>query len=256
MPYEVTALRKSIAVLRVLAKSTDAVGVTELARQAGVSKNMAFRICQTLCAEGWLLTEEGSRYRLTLTPFHVFAKPLERAQLTTACIGPLQALASVTGQTAYISVLDGKRAVHVQVIEGQGAIRVAGAVGHAFPLHATAQGKVFLAWNPALAQRVLCSRLTANTAKTLVDPRRLERQLAEIRQHGYALNREEYISGMVGCAAPIRDRRGHVVAAVGIFAPTGNLDLAALRTMGSSVLCRTAYTISVALGHTIAGSRV
>lgn len=248
MPYAVTALAKSIAVLRVLAAAPNALGVTELARQAGVAKNMAFRICQTLASEGWLAVEEGPRYRLTLAPFHLFAKPLERAQLTTACIGPLQRLAAETGETAYVAVADSGQAVNVQVVEGRGAIRVAGAVGHAFPLHATAQGKVFLAFDAALAVRILAAPLAACTARTLTDPHRLERQLIEVRNLGYAVNREEFARGMVGCAVPVRDRIGTVVAAVGIFALAESLDQAALRRLGTGPVATAAAAISEALG--------
>ena len=88
MTYEVSALSKSITVLKCLASSDTAVGVSEIVRRTRLAKNMVFRICQTLVAEGWLeAIEPGPSYRLTLEPFHVFAQALERVNLNEASLG-------------------------------------------------------------------------------------------------------------------------------------------------------------------------
>lgn len=249
MAYDVGALRKSIALLEVLAASDQPLGVTELAARAGVAKNMAFRACQTLVDLGWLAASgEPPRYRLTLVPFHLFAHPLERSQLTTAAHEPLRTLAAASGETAYLAVRDGARAVNVQVVEGAGPIRVAGGVGAAFPLHATAQGKVLLAFDPA-ARRELPPRLSRHSTRTLIARRALETELASVRAQGWAANREEYATGLVGCAAPVRDREDRCVAAIGVFATTTTVDEERLGTELATAVRAAAATIEAALGR-------
>jgi len=248
MAYDVGALRKSIAILESLADSDEPLGVTELAQRAGVAKNMVFRACQTLTDLGWLAASGNPpRYRLTLAPFHLFARPLERSHLTTAAHGPLRELARASGETAYLAVRDGGRAVNVQVVEGAGPIRVAGEVGAAFPLHATAQGKVLLAWDRA-ARRALPKRLQRHTAATLTARGPLDADLAAVRERGWAANREEFATGLVGCAAPVRDREGDCIAAIGLFATTTTVDADRLeRELGPAVVAA-AREVSAVLG--------
>src|SRR3954469_9187446 len=99
MRYEVTALRKSALVLGVLAESDDALGVSEIARRAGIAKNMAYRVLMTLADLGGAEQDGDAGFRLTLAPFRLFARPLARASLTVACQQPLRWLHRQTGET-------------------------------------------------------------------------------------------------------------------------------------------------------------
>lgn len=248
MAYDVSALRKSIALLEILAGSDEALGVTELARRAGLAKNMAFRVCQTLVDLGWLeAVDDAPRYRLTLVPLHLFSRPLERAELSTAVHQPLRALRAATGHTAYAAVRDGHRAINVQVLEGGGPLRVAGGLGAAFPLHATSQGKVLLAFDPA-AWADLPSKLEAHTAKTVTAKRILKQELDAIRREGLAWNREEYAPGLIGCAAPVVDQDGACLAAIGVFAPLAGGTQAELERLFAPAVRTAAQQASARLG--------
>jgi DNA-binding IclR family transcriptional regulator len=248
VPYEVSALRKSIAVLEILAGSDAALGVTELARRAAVSKNMAFRICQTLVENGWLeAIDDTPRYRLTLAPLQLFSRPLERSDLSQAVHEPLRRLRDATGQTAYAAVRDGHRAVNVQVFAGSGPLRVAGGLGTAFPLHATAQGKVFLTWD-AGAWKELPKRLSAHTPRTILAKGELRRHLEQVRAAGLAWNREEFASGLVGCAAPVFAVEGRCAAAIGVFAALAGHDYQQLAERFTAPVRAAAAASSAALG--------
>jgi DNA-binding IclR family transcriptional regulator len=54
------------------------------------------------------------------------------------------------------------------------------------------------------------------TFHTITDKARLERELARVRDEGWAVDVEELAPDMAAIAAPIRDHRGSVAAAVGI----------------------------------------
>jgi DNA-binding IclR family transcriptional regulator len=89
-------------------------------------------------------------------------------------------------------------------------------VGALLPLHATALGKVLLAYDVELAGVSQRGELIAFTRRTIVAPRVLARALGEVRDHGWAADIEEIAPGQASIAAPIRGYGGLVVGAIGV----------------------------------------
>jgi DNA-binding IclR family transcriptional regulator len=104
-------------------------------------------------------------------------------------------------------------------------------VGALLPAHATAVGKVLLAHHSYLATELCRHGLHAYTDATITDPERLERELVRIRSQGWAADIGELVPGQVAYAAPIVDRLGTTVGAMGIFGPPERL-LAARQPRG------------------------
>ena len=94
-------------------------------------------------------------------------------------------------------------------------------VGALLPGHATAIGKVLLAHNPYATEALIDSGLEAITANTVTDPGPLRE--AQVRDRGWASDVEELVAGEVSLAAPIQDRRGVTVGAIGISGPIERL---------------------------------
>jgi DNA-binding IclR family transcriptional regulator len=128
----------------------------------------------------------------------------------------MQDLSSTTGENVHIAVLEGTSALYVDRISGRRAVRVASRPGARLPLHATGVGKVLLAHAGPELQQQCVANLTRITPRTVVEPKRLMRQLAEIRSRGYATTSEEMTIGASSIAAPIRGADGRVVAALGL----------------------------------------
>lgn len=247
MAYEVGALSKSIKVLECIAQSDDPLGVSEIVRRTRLAKNMVYRICQTLCEHGWLeAIEPGPVYRLTLTPFHIFSRALERLDLQELSHDEMKALQHKTGETVYLSVRNRDSVVNIGVREGSNPLRVAGSLGASFDLHCTAQGKVLLAYQDA-DLKVLT--LKKYTDKTITTKKKLSVHLAEIREQGYAINNEEFGRGLLGCAAPIFDQHGHCIAAIGVFAASTNVSSDDLHQQFAPLIKTAAANISRRLGH-------
>ena len=122
----------------------------------------------------------------------------------------------MTGENVHIAVLEGTAALYIDRISGRRAIRVMSRPGVRLPLHATGVGKVLLAHADPDLQRQCVQNLTRITPHTVVEPRRLVRQLAEVRSRGYATTSEEMTIGACWIAAPIRAADGHVIAALGV----------------------------------------
>jgi DNA-binding IclR family transcriptional regulator len=92
------------------------------------------------------------------------------------------------------------------------------------PLHATALGKAVLAYfDDDSVEDVVTGALPKLTGQTHVSPAAIRRELAAVRDAGYAVEREEALLGEGGIAAPIFDRRGEVIGAVGVAGPRERL---------------------------------
>ena len=93
-------------------------------------------------------------------------------------------------------------------------------VGALLPGHATALGKVLLAHNPYATEELIDAGLDAFTPRDGRPTRTRSRQeLHEVRGRGWASDVEELVEGEVSLAAPIQDRRGVTVGAIGISGP-------------------------------------
>ena len=96
-------------------------------------------------------------------------------------------------------------------------------VGALLPGHASALGKVLLAHNPYATEELIAEGLAAFTPRTMIEPDALRTELDEVRTRGWASDVEELVEGEVSVAAPIQDRRGVTVGAIGISGPIERL---------------------------------
>ena len=103
-------------------------------------------------------------------------------------------------------------------------------------------------------QAVIGAGVARLTGRTIVDPARLRRSLAEIRRRGYAVTSDERVEGASAVSAPVRDGTGRVVAGLTISGPTYRFTPDRVRRFTALVL-EGASKISAALGHEQARTR-
>jgi DNA-binding IclR family transcriptional regulator len=134
----------------------------------------------------------------------------------------MQRLSELSRETVHLGVLDGFEVMFIGHIESSESLRMSGRVGRRTPAHSSSLGKAILAWaDEAALQRYLDrSPLTAQTARTITDPKRLLRALEEVRARGYATDEEENRVGIQCVGAPVRDHTGRVVAAISVSGPS------------------------------------
>jgi DNA-binding IclR family transcriptional regulator len=111
--------------------------------------------------------------------------------------------------------------MYVDQVTPDREIKMSVAIGKAYPLHAGSSSKSFLAFLPVEEQeRYLNERvLTPLTETTITDPEQLRRELAMVRERGYAVSLQERQAGAASIAAPILDRDGRPIAAISICGP-------------------------------------
>ncbi|MFI5624781.1 IclR family transcriptional regulator [Nocardioides sp. NPDC051685] len=217
----VHSVDRAISILQVLARR-GAIGVTPIAEELGVHKSTVFRLLATLEARG--LVEQNStrgHYQLGYGVIQLAAGATRKHDISVTSRPICMALADAVGETVNIVINDGAEAITIDQVIGSAEITSVNWVGQRSPLHTTASGKVFLATMPAEERRkILEGGLERYTEKTVVDPERLEEQLAEVRELGYAFSVDEHEIGLTGVAAPIRSLGGGVIAAVVASGPS------------------------------------
>lgn len=253
--YFIPAVARATELLEYLSASHVPLGVSELSRELKTNKNMVFRLLRTLQEQGWIVQEEGLKYRVSSRPFCCFSRPVQRIGPREAAAAPLRKLWEETGEACYLAMLDDDRCLFVEHLDSTREVRAQGRVGGRYRLHSCAPGKVLLAHaGRKLVGRVLGGSLEQNTAATISSKEGLFQELALVVKQGYALDLEEYSRGMMCLAAPVFDADGRVTGALGITALTIHYTQAELVSLFRPKVLQAAREASENLGSPPKGS--
>ncbi|MFE2323236.1 IclR family transcriptional regulator [Streptomyces sp. NPDC059385] len=218
----VQSVDRAISVLEILAKRGEA-GVSEVAAEIDVHKSTAFRLLGALETRG-LVEQSGERgkYRLGFGIVRLAGAVTGRIDITQQGRPVCERLAEEIGETVNIAVLQEHYAINLYQVRGHGAITAHNWVGQLTPLHATSSGKIMLAHLPPKERVALLeeSGMKKLTPHTITAKTRLEKNLSEARERGYAWTLEELEIGLHAMAAPVRDRDGRVIAAISASGPS------------------------------------
>ncbi len=241
---------RAISVMEILAQRGEA-GVSEVAGEIEVHKSTAFRLLGALEARG-LVEQAGERgkYRLGFGIVRLAGAVTGRIDITQQGRPVCERLAEEIGETVNIAVMQEHYAINLYQVRGPGAITAHNWVGQLTPLHATSSGKILLAHLPATERATVLSDagMKKVTPRTITAKTKLEKNLAEARERGYAFTLEEFELGLHAMAAPVRDRDGEVVAALSASGPSYRFTEERLHEL-APVLTKGAQEISHRLGY-------
>ncbi|MBL1078167.1 IclR family transcriptional regulator [Nocardia sp. 2] len=230
MPGPIQSIERAAAVLRLLARGSGRMGVGEIAAALGLAKPTAHGILRTLQGVGFVDQDPVSgKYQLGSDLSGLGGGLLDANELRSRAINRADALAARSGESVRIATPhDGGVAVVHHVFRPDNTEQAL-EVGEILPAHATALGKVLLAYDAELAAAVRGHDLPALTHRTLTTGPALGRALTEVRRTGWAGDIGEYRAAEASIAAPIRGRGGLVVGAIAITGPVDRLCDAQLR---------------------------
>ncbi len=194
----------------------------KISELTGMNKTRIIRLCGTLVAKGYLVHDSESQHYKLGSRILSLSKVYERSNTLISLARPvLGYLANHTGESATLYIVDGLRRLCLAREEGTFSIRYNIVEGQRMVLYAGAGGKVLLAFGPEeLRRKVLKkSHLKALTLGTIKDPKRLEKELEEVRRQGYASSHGERDAEVAALAAPVYDHDGKVCAAISIAGP-------------------------------------
>jgi IclR family transcriptional regulator, acetate operon repressor len=167
-----------------------------------------------------------------------------RRQLAELAEPAMRRLADESGETVNLMVRTPQGAEAVAQADGRHVLGASNWIGRPVPNHCSAAGKVFLAFGPAGPS----GPLEALTARTIVHPDQLARDLEQVRGRGFATIVDELEMGLAAVAAPIRDGAGTVVGALSVAGPTARLGPSRLGIVGRLAI-EQADGVSARLGY-------
>lgn len=216
----------------VASEAAGEIGLRELARQADLSPATTHRLVSAAVRWGALERTDVGGVQLGLKLWKLGLRYPDAGRIREASVPVLQDLYGLTHQSVQLAVRDGGAALYLQRYAGREQIPEQSALGRRVPLHCTSVGQVLLAFSPIeLLLGIASSGPTAFTPRTLTSEQGLRERCERVRREGVVCVVDEFVMGSTSIAAPVRDERDRVVAAVSIVlssetAPDRRLELA------------------------------
>jgi DNA-binding IclR family transcriptional regulator len=220
------------------------LSAAQLASALQVHPRTARRLLARLVEDGWVSRSDGRRrtYSPTMRLVALAAQLAERAPLAQAAAPVVTELFDETGAVAHLAIPSYTSALCLVHRAGGPAARPQ--LRELMPAHATASGKVLLAFREPWRESLLGAPLVRSTARTVIDPAAIRAESAAIRERGYATEIGEFVEGVAGIAAPVHDAHDGVPAALALSLPAEEHDLAALGERLREGAARVAETLA------------
>jgi DNA-binding IclR family transcriptional regulator len=220
--YNVSNLLRGLDILELLLQHPEGLGISEIARRRSIPKNAAFRIVSALHEREYLVrSDERKAFRLSPRLVTMGYQSGNLPGLLEAAMPPMRKLRDEVEETVVLSQMVGDRILAIDSVPGLHAFRLCVDPGMVASLHASAPGKAVLAFLPDGMQAEVLGRLTLRrfNPRTITDRGAMRRELAGIRQRGYAVDRSEEFNGVHCVSAPILNAGAFPVATVTATGP-------------------------------------
>lgn len=214
-------VEKALDVLFHLHAEGAARGVTAVARALGLPKSSAHRLLAALSRRRLVEQDEAGRYRPGLGLVPLGLGVLDREPVIRAARPLLEAESRALSETLFLTGARDGVLIVLDKVEGRGFLRAAPRIGETVPLHATAVGRLHLAFAPE-SVNLPGGALPRFTSDTTSSRAALARAVARAHHRGWDENREEWTPGLVVVAAPVLVA-GRLVATIAVGAPSVRL---------------------------------
>jgi DNA-binding IclR family transcriptional regulator len=217
----IQSVDRAVRILKALGEHPGRLGLSDLADRVGLAKTTVHGLLRTLQEHGLVEQHaESDKYQLGPELLQLGNSYLDLNELRSHALAWSEQLATQSGEAVRVGVPHSDSALVVHHVFRPDASLQVLEVGALLPLHATALGKALLAYlDDDVVADLLSGTLPRLTGHTHIAPAAVRRELASIREIGYAVEREESLLGEGGIAAPIFDRRTEPIGAVGIAGP-------------------------------------
>ncbi|MCK9554078.1 IclR family transcriptional regulator [Aquamicrobium sp.] len=208
-------------VIEVMAEIGQPVGLSDLARRLGVSKVRAFRFLRTLLSLGYVLQDpETEKYRLSYKLYHLGQALADSTDILREARPVMVELRDATGFTVSFSQMEPGGMRILDMVRSEQPVVIVTRPGALLDFHASAQGKIALAFGGAQLGE---APLRQWTAETLTDPVGIAVEVGAARKRGWAEAPNQTLAGVAAVSAPVFDMTAGFVATLTISAPTNTI---------------------------------
>src|SRR5438477_3641256 len=251
--YVIQSVSHALDVLEQFSGDAEELGVTELSKRLRLHKNNVFRLLATLESRGYIEQNRATEnYRLGTRCLQLGQSYVQHMGLLRQARPIMADLVRQARETTYLAVLRRNAVVPVEVAEADRPVRIVSQLGEALPLHSTAAGKAYLAFESEDDVRALLpDGLPRFTERTIVDRQALLQQLRTVVATGYAVDLGEHLEDVRAVAAPVRDYARNVVGALAIVAPSFRLTPERIEKEVAPLALKAARELSIRLGFDV-----
>lgn len=204
--YKAPAVKKAFQILKLISEANKGLRISELAKSLEISKGTVHGITSILEELGAVKRDISSkRYELGLTLFELGRVAYSQVDLRVAARPIMEELVEKVKETVFFGVLNGERTTILDLVECKHDFKITSPIGTTIPLFAGATGKALLSvMNEKDAMMIIERKgLPRHTDKSITDPEQYLQEIRDTRRKGYAVDDEEYISGVRAVAAPL-----------------------------------------------------
>jgi DNA-binding IclR family transcriptional regulator len=248
--YSSQVLDRVVEILDCFNDTARELNFSEIESRLDLHKSTLYRLVEAMRSHRLLGQDsETGKYHPGLRLFELGTLAVGRLEISQCAMPALEQLVEQTGETAHLCILEGSEVVYLAKVESKQTLRMPSNVGRRNPAYCTGVGKAILAHlsDAEIDSYFAVTKFRAFTAKTIVAPAELRKQLKDVRVHGYSVDDEEISEGLRCIGAPVRDSSGRVIAGVSIAGPSIRLTKNKFRELGGRVL-ETANSISEQFG--------
>jgi DNA-binding IclR family transcriptional regulator len=204
--YGAPSVKKAFAILSAISASRDGLGVSELAKSLKMAKSTVHGMTSALEELGAVMREPlTKKYKLGFTLLEIGRSAYSQIDLKTSSRPVTEELMEKSRTSVFLGILNWGHVTILDIVESRQDLSITAPIGSTIPLFAGAVGKVFLAsMAEEEAARIIKSKgLPSYTENSIVDMPSYAKELARVREKGYAVDDEEYILGVRAVASPL-----------------------------------------------------
>lgn len=251
--YLIPNLQNAIQLVEMLAIHPEGLSLAELVQHLKLAKTTIFRITQTLQYNNYLYKDEESHcFFLTRKFMRIGLSALGEQSLVENSLIHMRALRDEIKESVLLGAMMETEVVLLEQVMGTHPFTFYLQPGKHFNLHASAPGKVLLAYSDKKERELTINRLELErfNERTITSVKDLNNELITVEEKGYGIDHAEEMEGVHCISAPIFNQNGSVLAAIWTTAPSSRLPVSEFENMAKQVT-KCALKISATFGYNL-----
>ncbi|MFV2047183.1 IclR family transcriptional regulator [Metabacillus sp. YM-086] len=220
-----SSLANALSILKGFTMDHPEQGVTDVAKNLGLSKSTVHRLLASMASEGFVYKNPRSnRYSLGTSVLTLTNLVSSQLPILNESVPVLNMLTERTGESSHLGILEDHHMIYLQKVECDNPTSLFTHIGKRHPIHATSIGQAILAfWEQDERHQFLPEKLECYTTNTITSQESLYEKLNLIKAEKYAVCDQELQEQVMAIAAPIFNEKGNVLAAINIVGPANRM---------------------------------
>lgn len=210
----INSVKRALSIIDCFANGDAVLGNSEIAERLNLNTSTTHHLVNTLCNEGVLIRDASRRYRLGWKLLEWQNNVMFQQDIYARAMPIVKRLTERYEVAAHIGMYDKGDVVFVLKSSSIDPDEIPTYLGARKKAHSTSTGKALLAFNKAYLKETISRGLVKSGRNTITEVNELKRELALVRERGYAISNDENETSTYAIAAPIQSYSGETIASL------------------------------------------